>query len=264
MALGRGLIKNVRLLLENGASVDKPTRYDPLYAALGSSEEKTLLILKYGADIPGGSNDGSTFLMQMAAAGHANVIRVLLDRSMDPNEEDQSGNTALMLASQAGRKEAVTLLLNHGAAVNARNYNDETALIMAAKRGWGAVAEILLDHGADVDLKDSSGETALIHAVRQLATDPKCISILLEKGADPNTRNNRGETPLHLIVNKVKDPLSDYYNKIWIKTAQMLISNGADVRAENNFGVTPMKIANRNNVRAMIEFLEENGAGRFE
>lgn len=57
--------------------------------------------------------------------GKAEIVRLLLDKGVGVNAEDEHGRTALMWASQKGRTEVVQLLLDKGANVNARHLNSD-------------------------------------------------------------------------------------------------------------------------------------------
>ena len=53
-----------------------------------------------------------------AAAGHAEVVRLLLDKSDEDAENSETGNTPLWAAVSGGHKEAAAALIEGGADVN--------------------------------------------------------------------------------------------------------------------------------------------------
>ncbi|CAH8286668.1 unnamed protein product, partial [Schistosoma turkestanicum] len=62
--------------------------------------------------------NGLNALHLASKEGHADVVRVLIERGARPNTATKKGNTALHIASLAGQFEVVKLLLEAGAEVN--------------------------------------------------------------------------------------------------------------------------------------------------
>ena len=115
---------------------------------------------------------GQTPFLRAALAGDIAVMRLLLDRSADPNIPTFSNTTALMAAagvnwsvgqtyteSKEGPMEAVKLCMEKGADVNAINAMGFTALTGAVNRGSDDIVEFLVKHGARMDVKDKEGRT---------------------------------------------------------------------------------------------------------
>ena len=109
-------------------------------------------------EIPEG---GKTALMEAAAAGQDDVVRVLLERHANPNlvsTEDRNvrsilryhdaGKTALMFAAEQGKFYSVEHLLAAGADVEVRDPTGLTALGLARRFGHDRVARILERHAA--------------------------------------------------------------------------------------------------------------------
>ncbi|KAH7126587.1 ankyrin repeat-containing domain protein [Dendryphion nanum] len=143
----------VRLIIELGANINLPARYDvrrtPLQHAVDiGSEEITLYLLQHGAD-PNG---------QPAVRG---------------------GGTAIQLASKHGNIGLAALLLQHGANVNAPGsmMHGRTAFEMAAEYGRVDMLLFLFKNGADILANDGKqyklavrlAESAGHHAAKQMA-----------------------------------------------------------------------------------------------
>jgi ankyrin repeat protein len=106
--------------------------------------------------------DGSTALHDAALKGQAAMLRLLLEKTANPNHKSKSGATPLHDAALAGKVEAVTILLNHGARIDERETDSgDTPLYMAAAFGREEVALLLLEKGADPNLPDRTGATPL-------------------------------------------------------------------------------------------------------
>ncbi len=177
-------------------------------------------------------------LVNAAASGNVEALRLLLQNGAVITSRDESGRTVLIAAAASGSPEMVSEVLKNHADVNASTMgplplctpelkkNDEcpefagddgqTAL-MAAVAGCDyvlpegvnrlEVVRLLLAAGADVNARDKAGNTALILA----ADSAEQVELLLQAGADPGVRNLAGETALSKSYdNDVKQLLIRY------------------------------------------------------
>jgi ankyrin repeat protein len=88
-------------------------------------------------------------LMNAAAEGDGQQVRLLLEQGQDPNERiPVVGTTPLILAAAHGDLECIRTLLDKGADVNAEDMTGWTALHAAARNGHAQVVQLLLDRGA--------------------------------------------------------------------------------------------------------------------
>ncbi len=78
------------------------------------------------------------------------LVRLLLDRGADVNQQDEKKNTALMFAADACDRQTLRLLLKAGAKLNARNWANLTALEMGIVSGNPGLEE-LIAAGARLD-----------------------------------------------------------------------------------------------------------------
>ena len=93
-------------------------------------------------------NNGNTALMDAAADGYENIVRLLIDNNADVNAKDKGGYTALMMAAAAGCENIVRLLIDNHADVNARNKCGYTALMDAREDGYYGIVRLLRSAGA--------------------------------------------------------------------------------------------------------------------
>ena len=174
-----------------------------------------------------------------AACGHADVVRVLIDRQprmflslrrlgvWNPSFLDLWNSrqmAPLLLAAEAGWEGVVKLLLDNGARLEERNYLDETPLLLACTHVMTDVVRLLLERGARVEARDKNGETPLVRASqRRGGRAVDTIRLLLQFGAAVDGRESRrGMTPL---MSAIQNQCDD--------NASLLLENGADIEAKS-------------------------------
>ena len=132
-------LASVRALLDRGATLDLPVA-----AALGRENEFARLL---SSSTP---EERHLSLALAAQFGHASILRSLLEAGEDPNRYNPPGGhshaTPLHQAAAAGHEEIVHLLVEHGARLDLKD-----VLWHATPAGWAAhenktaVAQILLN-----------------------------------------------------------------------------------------------------------------------
>lgn len=182
-----GCFEVVEELANRGANVNVETheQLTPLHLACISGHDKIVrFLLEKGAEPNTKSLSFSTPLFYACVGGYKNCVEVLLEAKADTN-------SALMIAAAAGHKEIVLLLLENG--VRPVNENALT-LFEAALNGFEEIVEILLKAGADVDEKFDDDRTALHAAVQNGHCD--VMNLLLKCGAKIDAVSKQGHTPL--------------------------------------------------------------------
>src|SRR3989442_9855905 len=99
---------------------------------------------------------------------------------MDPNVHDAEGNSPLLNAAAAGHVQVVRLLVEKGAAVNVANDRGMTPLSGAVLNGHTRVVAALVDSGADLSAP-TVDRMPLMLAIRARRAD--VVKLLLDKGA---------------------------------------------------------------------------------
>uniref|UniRef100_A0A182P585 VPS9 domain-containing protein n=1 Tax=Anopheles epiroticus TaxID=199890 RepID=A0A182P585_9DIPT len=122
-------------------------------------------------DLNAVNGEGYTALHVAAMHGNVEMVRVLLERKVNPTIRLKSGATALHLATRERRLRIVRMLLSRCTA-----------------------ADI-------VDLKDSRGDTPLHYAVEQ--NNLQLVQMLLEVKADRSIRNLQGKRPIDIAKNNL-------------------------------------------------------------
>ncbi len=170
----------------------------PLYyaARLGFRDLAEHLIAEHPEHVNAKGGIEATPMHAAAAAGHADILSLLVEHGADLDGRDIYDYTPLHQASRNARLEAGQCLLNRGADIDARNQYNNTALIYATLQGHVEFARMLLEHGAVVDARCYSNTTALHWAAQRGRT--QVARLLLENGADVNVRDEFGITPSQL------------------------------------------------------------------
>ena len=163
---------------------------------------------------PDAVDEGAPVLIWAVRANHADIAVLLLDRKAKVDKEDECRGTALQTAAAAGQAELVKLLIKHHADVNHKDEDGHKPLLFAALgAAWVAaperianevfetedikfvigkehtkVATLLLDAGADVNSQAGDcGLTPLM--VAAMIGDVEFARILLDHHADVNLSN---------------------------------------------------------------------------
>ncbi len=104
------------------------------------------------------------------------LVKLLLDRGADVNQQDEKKNTALMFAADTCDRQTLRLLLKAGAKVNARNWANLTALEMGIVSGNPGLEE-LIEAGARLDAAKAK---AYAEAYKK---NPKALALIKKASA---------------------------------------------------------------------------------
>jgi hypothetical protein len=142
----------VKVFLEAGMPVETE---NALTEAVGQGNPAMVkLLIDNGADV--NKLDESKGSLVLAATSKPEVLKLLIDAHADVNTPNEYKMAPLAVAAEQGQIESVKMLLAAGAKVNARNPYGGTALQVAVLRGYKDIVKLLIDAGADVkrDRKD--------------------------------------------------------------------------------------------------------------
>lgn len=150
-ALGR--IENVKLILSNEKENEDVVEEDVPKDISGSLVKRANKV-------------GQTALHKAAAAGHSDVIPVLLQAGADPNKFTPARYdklTPFMLAAQMGHVNVLKTFVQHGyLKIDTVDHKGRSALAHAIINGQAHVVSYLLRIGANILKKDTSRNT-LVH-----------------------------------------------------------------------------------------------------
>ncbi|KAH8779874.1 hypothetical protein F5883DRAFT_638437 [Diaporthe sp. PMI_573] len=155
-------------------------------AADGGHEDIVQLLLKNGANVDGGGEDGKIPLRHAAVQGNVDIVRTLLEKGANVNAvgKNRLFATALLAASGEGYEDIVRMLLENGADVDEACREHGAPLREAARNGHEQVVKMLLEHGADVNAWDQWYGCALTAAIKRGPERESMVRMLLENGAD--------------------------------------------------------------------------------
>ncbi|XP_042316255.1 ankyrin repeat domain-containing protein 50-like [Sceloporus undulatus] len=238
------------LLLARGAQTETPDRHGqtPMTLAARQGHTKVLLcLLSHGAKVDRPDREGWTALRAAAWGGHSEAVGVLLRAGANVDCADTEGRTALRAAAWGGHEHIVATLLEHGADVNRADTEGRTALIAAAYMGHREIVALLLAHGAHVDHADVDGRTALSVAALCVPASrgyAKVVELLLDYGASPGHADRDGMTPLLVAAYEGH-----------VDVVELLLEAGADVDETDATGCTPLLAAASMGHRAVVDTL---------
>jgi hypothetical protein len=154
--------------------------------------------LRFGADPgslyppgPSSTDDNTPLTLALEGNGRDNrchrVIKLLLERGVDPNRTCVGGLTATHAAAARGCAGILRLLLSHGAALQPSNCQGQIPLHFAVMGGSPECVELLLQRGADPWAQDISGNCATDLAIRlDGAYGPAIADCILSRSFAPN------------------------------------------------------------------------------
>jgi len=213
-------------------SVHRSNATDETYAAMRSGDTERVQALLAKGISPNQHDDRSnTLLMQAAVYGHADALKLLMDKGADVNATNNAGATALMRA--AGDTEKIRLLVEHGAKVNARSALGNTPLILAARAyGSANAVDFLLQHGAEVNATNGFGANAMLTAAA--SGDLETVRILLKHGADVSSHSRANQQAV--LWGGGRSALMWAAARGDVNMAKLLLDSGADINSQEGFG----------------------------
>lgn len=243
----------VRLLLENGLQLDKPSSdgSTPLFGIIVNYHDDAGLVEAFLNQGANASATDANLNTPLHSAAQCSFVELLLKHGADPFARNLNGELPFHLACEDWRMDVVESLLRIGSNVNepstARQW---TPLMFATKphridmcnpfsERHEQVVDLLLARGANVRATASDGRTALHNAARRGSND--LVMLMIQHGADIRAVTSDGETPLHSVC--------EFRNFYRPRIAQRLIiiqtllDHGADIAARDESGSTPLHAA---------------------
>lgn len=211
-AVEKGSLEIVKLLVENGGSVD--TRRE---------------------------SGGKYILMLASGNGHLEIVKYLLSKGSHIDDSDDYYRTALIYAIENGQLEVVKYLINYGANINGiLNEPQSIPLIVASNKGYIEIVELLVSNGANVNSADRKGKTALLWASE--AGNLEVVKFLIAKGEDINKTDIYGKTALMFATESGRLEVVKY----------LVSLKGIKLNIEDAYGYTATRYANDKEIKKIL------------
>jgi len=235
-------LATIELLLELGADPDHGGVQIPLSAAVVTGEVPIIeALLAAGAEIDQRDEDGCTALMDAAAAGNLEMVKLLVEAGADPNAVDDLDRTALDVAQECRKRKVAAYLgstMQTGVAAAPKRPEPargagvaaDEALLMAAMLGDLEGARAALVAGASVNARGAGGKTALATAAGD--GNAGIAGLLIDAGADVNLADDSSNTPLTAAVQEGS-----------LEMVELLLQHGANPSQAGRQGRTPLQLA---------------------
>jgi ankyrin repeat protein len=231
VAIGRGHMEIVKILLSNNADFSIPNEYGVTCshkAAAGGHDEILKILYQKGADINVKDESGRTPLHYATCNNQLSTVELLINKNAKLSLKDVNNMTPLDCAAGRGYVEICKIMVERSkifldvkrsliyAAEGGENvivkylvterevdvtfqHNGKTSLHYASENGHFDVVEFLVKKGAEVNKQeDKTLLTALHYAAARGFL--KIIKFLIDKGANSNFRDKQGKTCLHYSV----------------------------------------------------------------
>lgn len=272
VAIRKGRVDLVELLLGAGACPMRSYEYCPLYIAIDNAQrargtknspgEIIRLLLEAKADVNWQGPVGGTALHAVAKGGDVALIRSLLEAKAEMNvAEGKSGITPLHYAAGRASPEIALFLLQHNADIHAKTSGGRTPITFAAQLHGAETIVALLRHNADPNVTDSRGRTPLFYAAATGCSEPALT--LLDHGVDVNATDSSGSIALHHAAATGSNPIMLIANPSRVEIIRTLILNGSNLNtARTKNGATPLHCAAERGMHGNCIALMENGADK--
>jgi ankyrin repeat protein len=196
--------KIIKRFLENGADVNYTNPYGEtalhIAVANGNFDIVKLLVEKYSANINAQTIKNTTPLLIALQNDQENIANYILSRNPVLNvKEEEWGLTEIHHATLRGYSEIVKKLIEKKVNLNEQDNDGYTALVYAANNSSNEILKLLLEAGANKALVDPQYKaTPLLTAVSN--GNLEGCKLLLEAGASVNTCNKYYLSPLEVAA----------------------------------------------------------------
>ena len=135
-----------------------------------------------------------------ARKGHAEVVKVLINFTADPNAPDKDGNTPIHFAAMEGHLDVVKALIAFVYPPNVKNKLGKTPIYYASMNGYAEIVKILSEFTEYPNEPDRHGNTPIHFAA--IEGHSEVVKVLARYTNNANAANFHGNTPMHFAAMK--------------------------------------------------------------
>lgn len=148
--------------------------------------------LARGADVNAEDVNKLTPVYFAAAGGHADILRLLLDRggNADAGTPGEGQGSALTVAVYFGHNDCAKLLMERGARHDLTDYDGRTPLHLAVDKANSVLFMDMIDRGVQVNSQNRSGNSPLHEAITN--NNETFAIVLVKAGADVASKDRWG------------------------------------------------------------------------
>ncbi len=157
------------------------------------------------------------------------VTKLLIEKGIPLNSQDETGRTPLIIAAQKGNNQVITLLLERKVPLEIRDSQGLSALMWATKENCLSCVELLMLNGASPEKTSKTGNNSVMFAAQKSI---EILKILLKSEPELSTRNQQSFTALMLAING--------HN---IENVKILLEHGANPRRKTASGLDSFDLA---------------------
>ena len=250
-----GATENLELLLKNGLSVntrcwnmpESPTLLH--IAAAAGHTQVVLLLLRLGADRSFVIGAGGTPLHQAAGLGRVSTVKAMLEAGCPVDVVASNGASALNFAIAGGSAEILREVLTTGCDINTTDNDGITPLHVAAGMGKTEAVLELIRRGANKAIVAGKEGTPLHQAAG--CSHVSTVKAMLKAGCPVDVVSSDGDSVLHAAaIGGNAEVIKD------------VLSTGCDINATDNDGKTPLHVAAREGKTEAALELIKHGANR--
>lgn len=206
------------------------TGYNILHHAVSQASIPVILILLdyFKFDVNIRSKNDQTSLMIACNYGYLEIIRILVERGAQINEQDNTKFSALLYSVKQGRIPQIAYLLHHKADINVRDANGCTAVHWAAYKNNVFLLKLFKRLGLDLNTVDTTGMTPLDRAVQSEGFEATLY--LLENGdgkVPPNMKFDQ------INSNDMKEVLRKKFQPTKIETTKKKVLDTFKAHSQN-------------------------------
>ena len=201
------------LLMTTSLGLAKDEEYYSLFEALsaGNVEEfksmfeksynpkKKKYSININKQIDLGDGVKITFLTYAADKGNIDLVKYLVERGANVNQNTGAKNgdmTPLSVAARADNIPMMEYFLQKKAKIDGANIDGATPLMLALENGKYAAAKFLIEKKANGKVENKYGVTTVMCVITSGNKD--CIKLVIDNKVDVNKKNKNGETALLL------------------------------------------------------------------